>query len=194
LGTRRLQQLTISTIIALSKKRKMAKQTSTETNERAAAWIPWLTWLLEHPETVTPEVNDTKSPPTTKEGDEGEHADDSTVDWVYVDPYDAECGTLPRECMDPDFLIWVNSEGRHLMEDDPEAIKGVTEALRGLDRDRAAAVRELIQERWKKAAAVYKEQAQEAKHMPKKVEEEPVRNVTQDKRTSKNLIFPKLSF
>ncbi|KAI8651294.1 hypothetical protein NCS55_01373300 [Fusarium keratoplasticum] len=179
---------------ALSKKRKMAKQTSIETNERAAAWIPWLTWLLEHPETVTPEVNGTKSPPTTKEGDEGECADDNTVDWVYVDPYDAECGTLPRECMDPDFLIWVDSEGRHLMEDDPEAIKGVTGALRGLDRDRAAAVRELIQERWKKVAAVYKEQAQEARNKPEKTEEEPFKHVTQDKWTSKNLIFPKLYF
>ncbi|KAJ4172369.1 hypothetical protein NW754_002563 [Fusarium falciforme] len=172
----------------------MAKQTDVETNERAAAWIPWLTWLLEHAETVTPEVNDTKSSPTTKEGGESECADDSTVDWVYVDPYDTECGTLPRECMDPDFLIWVNSEGRHLMEDDPEAIRGVTEALRGLDRDRAAAVRRLIQERWKKAAAVYKEQAQEAKDKPKKTEKEPVKDVTQDEWTSKNLIFPKLSF
>ncbi|KAI8652107.1 hypothetical protein NCS56_01427900 [Fusarium sp. Ph1] len=173
----------------------MVKQTSIETNERAAAWIPWLTWLLEHPETVTPEVDDTKSPPDTKEGDEGECADDSTVDWVYVDPYDdpydTQYGTLPRECMDPDFLIWVNSEGRHLMEDDPEAIKGVTEALRGLDRDRADVVRELIKERWKKAAAVYKEQVHEAKNKLEKTEEEPAKYVT---RTSKNLRFPKLSF
>ncbi|UPK99953.1 hypothetical protein LCI18_010888 [Fusarium solani-melongenae] len=172
----------------------MEKQASIETNERAAAWIPWLTWLSEHPETVTPEVNDTKSPPTTKEGDEGERADDSTVDWAYADPYDAEFGTLPPECMDPDFLIWVNSEGRHLMEDDPEAIKGVTGALSGLDRDRAAALRELIQERWKKAAAVYKEQAQGARKKPEKTEEKPSKRVTKDRWTYKNLIFPKLAF
>lgn len=172
----------------------MAKQTDVETKECAAAWIPWLTWLLEHPETVTPEVKDTKSPPTTEESDERECADDSTVDWVYVDPYDAEWGILPRECMHPDFLIWVNSEGRHLMEDDREAIEGVAKALRGLDRDRAAAVRELIQERWKKAAAVYKEKVQEARNKPEKPEEKPVKNVTQDEWTSKNLIFPKLSF
>ncbi|EEU35179.1 uncharacterized protein NECHADRAFT_87295 [Fusarium vanettenii 77-13-4] len=172
----------------------MAKQTSTETNERAAAWTPWLGWLLEHPEAVVPEVNDTKSVRIPIQCRICDSINSSTVDWVYVDPYDAECGTLPRECMDPDFLIWVNSEGRHIMEDNPEAVKGVTEALRGLDRDRAAAVRELIQERWKKAAAVYKEQAQKAKDETTKTEEEPVKNVTQDKWTSKYLIFPKLSF
>ncbi|RTE72270.1 hypothetical protein BHE90_013333 [Fusarium euwallaceae] len=170
------------------------KMTDTETNKLALAWTPWLRWLSEHPDRVTLEPDNTKSPPTTEEAGERERADNDTVDWVYVDPYDAECGTLPRECMDPDFLIWVNSEGRHLVEDDPAAIKGVTEALRGLDRERAAAVRELINERWKKAAAIYKEQAHEAKDKPKKVEEEPVKNVTQDKWTSKNLIFPKLSF
>ncbi|RSL58256.1 hypothetical protein CEP54_007894 [Fusarium duplospermum] len=169
------------------------KTTNPETNELALAWIPWLSWLSEHPERVDPEANKSKSPPTTEEDGECECDDNGTVDWVYVDPYDAECGTLPRECMDPDFLIWVNSEGRYLMEDDPEAIKGVTEALRGLDRERAAAVRELINERWKKAAAIYKEQAHEAKDRPK-VEDKPVKNLTQDKWTSKNLIFPKLSF
>ncbi|KAL2672340.1 hypothetical protein Neosp_013044 [[Neocosmospora] mangrovei] len=172
----------------------MAKQTSTEADELAAAWTPWLNWLLEHPEAVMPEANDTKSIQIPVKCEVCESTNSGTVDWAYVDPYDAECGTLPRECMDPDFLVWVNSEGRHLMEDNPEAVKGVTEALGGLDRDRAAAVRELIQERWKKAAAVYKEQAQEAKDKPEKTEEEPVKNVTQDSWTFKNLIFPKLSF
>ncbi|KAJ3454823.1 hypothetical protein MRS44_013423 [Fusarium solani] len=100
-------------------------------------------------------------------------------------------GTLPQDCMDPAFLSWVNSEGRHLIEDHPEAIKGVTGALRGQDKDRAAAVRELINERWKEAAAIYKEQTHETK--AKKVKES-TKDVTQDKWTSKNLIFPKLDF
>ncbi|KAM6505250.1 hypothetical protein FSOLCH5_014483 [Fusarium solani] len=113
------------------------------------------------------------------------------MEWVHVDPYDAESGTLPQECMDPAFLSWVNSEGRHLIEDHPEAIKGVTGALRGQDKDRAAAVRELINERWKEAAAIYKEQTHETK--AKKVKES-TKDVTQDKWTSKNLIFPKLDF
>ncbi|KAI8711546.1 hypothetical protein NCS52_01418400 [Fusarium sp. LHS14.1] len=151
----------------------MAKQTSAETDERAAAWIPWLSWLLEHPEAVVPEVNNTQSVRIPVRCRTCDSTNGSTVDWVYADPYDAECGTLPRECMDPDFLVWVNSEGRHLMEDNPEAVKGVTEALSGLDRDRAAA---------------------EAKDKLEKTEEEPVKNVTQNSWTFKNLIFPKLSF
>ncbi|KAJ4321427.1 hypothetical protein N0V84_005349 [Fusarium piperis] len=169
----------------------MANNTDTQMDERALAWMPWLSWLKEHPESIAPEVNDPKSRPPSKEDSKCEDSDDDTAEWVHVEPYDAESGTLPRECMNPAFLAWVNSEGRHLMEDDPKAIKGVTRVLRGQDKNRAAIVRELIKERWKKAAAVYEEQT---KNKTKKARKEPLRYVTQDKWTSENLIFPKLSF
>lgn len=169
----------------------MAKNTDTQADEGALAWTPWLSWLLEHSETVAPEVNDPKSSPASANGNQCGGSNDGTMEWVHVDPDDADSGTLPRECMDPAFLAWVNSEGRHLMEDDPEAIKGATAALCGQDKARAAAVRELINERWKKAATVYKEQV---KNKTEETQEKPLKNVTQDKWTSKNLAFPKLRF
>ncbi|KAM0431311.1 hypothetical protein ACHAPT_005285 [Fusarium lateritium] len=139
----------------------MTKWTDHETDERARAWTPLLNWLSEYRGSTESEPSQTEKSATDAKSTKESSASDEDGEWVCIDgdtaDHDAQGSPLPPVCRDPGFLKWINSDGRHLIEDDPRAIRWVAKALDGPDRNWAFVMRDLINLEWKKAAAIYQE-------------------------------------